>query len=167
MHWHCPRLAHRWPWTVAQLAVMVFLLAPASAAAQAPGDSVARHRDSLLGLVRERIRGREQEPADQVFKEIRLFRGAQADRLLRVMDLGFSQSLGVACDHCHDPADFSDDPRGKKAIARQMWAMARTISDTLLMRIEGLESERPTVNCTTCHRGQIKPATSLTPTGRQ
>ena len=27
--------------------------------------------------------------------------------------------------------------------------------------IEGLDSEKPVVNCTTCHRGQIKPALDL------
>ncbi|MEX1993094.1 MAG: hypothetical protein WD929_00415 [Steroidobacteraceae bacterium] len=30
--------------------------------------------------------------------------------------------------------------------------------------IEGIESEQPVINCTTCHRGQKKPAISLDPT---
>jgi hypothetical protein len=44
-----------------------------------------------------------------------------------------------------------------------MSAMAKAINDTILPRIEGLKSkqDRPVVNCTTCHRGQPKPAINL------
>jgi len=40
-------------------------------------------------------------------------------------------------------------------------AMSRAINDSLLTRIANLESKKPQVTCTTCHRGQTKPATSM------
>jgi hypothetical protein len=36
-----------------------------------------------------------------------------------------------------------------------------TINGTLLKNIQNLRSPNPTVTCTTCHRGQVKPATVL------
>jgi len=39
--------------------------------------------------------------------------------------------------------------------------MVDTINTRLLANIEGLKSERAMVNCTTCHRGRVKPALHL------
>lgn len=77
------------------------------------------------------------------------------------MEMGFSRSLGVNCTHCHNPADWSSEEKHRKQIARDMMAMAGRINNELLSAIENLESEKPTVNCTTCHRGQVKPALNL------
>jgi hypothetical protein len=49
----------------------------------------------------------------------------------------------------------------QKQIARDMWAMMTAINQEYLSKIKNLKSERPVVNCTTCHRGQAKPATEL------
>ena len=46
-------------------------------------------------------------------------------------------------------------------ITRDMVAMSAKINGELLKGKKNLKSETPTVNCTTCHRGQIKPATNL------
>lgn len=98
-------------------------------------------KDELLAELRHQIAGREQEPAEAVFKDIQLFKGRPAEQLLAVMEMGFSRSLGVECSHCHDVADWPGDARKEKAI----------------------ESDPPVLNCTTCHRGQKKPAISLDP----
>lgn len=122
------------------------------------GDTAAVSRDSLVKVLLARIAGRENAPAESVFRNIKLFRGAPAGRLLRVMNIGFGRSLGVGCIHCHDLNAFDGDEKKPKRVAREMWAMMRTINDSLLARIPDLQSQHPGINCTTCHRGQVKPA---------
>ena len=141
-------------------------LATADAAAADPPpatpqqDSVAALRDRAAARVLERIAGREDEPAEEVFENVRALRGIPAGRLVRIMNQGFGASLGVACGHCHVRGDWSSDDKPQKQIARDMWAMTRAINQEL-SRIPNLDSDEPTVNCTTCHRGQVKPATRL------
>ena len=77
------------------------------------------------------------------------------------METGFSKSLGVTCTHCHNPNDWAAEEKLQKQIARDMMAMVGRINQELLGEINNLESENPAVNCTTCHRGQIKPALSI------
>ena len=54
-----------------------------------------------LAALRKQIAGKEELPAEQVFKNIQIFKGMPAGRLLRVMELGYSRSQGVNCTHCH------------------------------------------------------------------
>jgi hypothetical protein len=75
--------------------------------------------------------------------------------------MGFARTLGAKCTLCHVDEKWASEDKKEKQIARDMAAMTRTINDSLLTRIPHLESEHPTVTCTTCHRGQKKPATSL------
>lgn len=124
-------------------------------------DTSEFNQEKALEELRERIKGREDEPAGDVFENIENFKQMPAARLLRVMEMGFSRSLGVNCTHCHNPDDWASEEKPQKQIARDMMAMAGTINTELLSKIENLESERPTVNCTTCHRGQVKPALNL------
>jgi hypothetical protein len=131
---------------------------PASAAA-AP-DTLQSHRDRAVASVLERIAGRENEPAGEVFENVELLGRIPAGRLVRIMDIGFARSLGVACDHCHVRGDWASDEKREKGVAREMWRLVGRLNGELLPAIEGI-GERPTVNCTTCHRGQVEPATSL------
>lgn len=119
-------------------------------------------KDELLAELRRQIAGREEEPAEAVFRDIQVMKGRKAGQLLAVMDLGYSRSLGVGCGHCHDVQDWAADARPQKAVAREMTLMNREIN-ARLKAIEGIESDPPVVNCTTCHRGQKKPALSLDP----
>jgi hypothetical protein len=130
------------------------------AAALSPAFATEPTKDQLLAELRRQIAGREQEPAEAVFKDIQRFKGRTAEQLLAVMDLGYSRSLGVDCAHCHDTTDWAADARKPKAIAREMSLMTREIN-AKLKTIEGIESTPPVINCTTCHRGQKKPAVSL------
>jgi uncharacterized protein (TIGR02246 family) len=122
-------------------------------------DSVLQKRDSLYRAALAAISGHENEPAGQVFKNIKVFTQMPASRLLIVMRDGFSPALGVDCTHCHVSGDFASEQNDRKQVARDMMAMTRRISDSLLTAVPHLRSERPTVTCTTCHRGQVKPAT--------
>src|SRR5690242_16426557 len=64
-------------------------------------DTAAHARDSLADLVLKKIAGRENAPAESVFKNIKMMKGMPAGRLVRIMNFGFGRSLGVGCVHCH------------------------------------------------------------------
>ena len=129
---------------------------PPTTQAEKPFDQV-----QALAKLRESIAGKENEPAEKVFKNIQLLKGIPAGRLLRIMELGYSRSLGVTCTHCHVPGEWEKDDKPTKQIARDMAAMSAAINNQHLKQIKNLKSENPVVNCTTCHRGQTKPALNL------
>ena len=133
---------------------------PASAAAP---DSFAAQRDSMMNAVLRDIAGKESVAAESVFKNIKVMKGVPAGRLVRAMNMGFGRGLGVGCLHCHTREGWDDEGRKEKQVTRDMMAMTRRINDSLLTAIPNLDSEKPTINCTTCHRGQVKPALNLGP----
>jgi len=116
---------------------------------------------AALAELRKSIAGKENEPAEKVFKNIQLMKGLPAGRLLRIMEMGYSRSLGVTCTHCHLPGEWEKDEKPTKQIARDMAAMVTAINGQHLTQIKNLKSESPVVNCTSCHRGQTKPALNL------
>lgn len=137
------------------LAAVLLLLSASSRAAE-PFDQAA-----ALAKLREKIAGAETKPAGEVFENLELFKRVPAERLLRMMEMGFAKSLGVKCDHCHDPNNWAADTKDEKKIARQMFRMVGEINGNQLKKIDGLKSKDPVVNCTTCHRGEKKPATEM------
>lgn len=147
---------------VVTLVIVSLVLAPAY---QATGGDTAEQEepldmDSLIVQINKSIEGKEDLPAEEVFQDIKILNGIPAKRVPMIMKLGFSRSLGVDCRHCHDVDDLAGNENPKKQVAREMWSMAKVINDRL-MGIPNLESERPVVNCTTCHRGDVKPATTM------
>jgi photosynthetic reaction center cytochrome c subunit len=130
-------------------------------AAPAPQAEKPFDQAQALAALRKSIAGKENEPAEKVFKNIQLLKGVPAGRLLRVMELGYAKSLGVNCTHCHVPGEWERDDKPTKQIARDMAAMVAAINNQYLKQIKNLKSETPVVNCTTCHRGQTKPALNL------
>ena len=127
----------------------------------ARADTNGRVRDSLMNDVLQKIQGRETMPAESVFKNIKLFTGRPAGQLLRIMNGGWARNLGVGCGHCHVVGEWDKEDKPQKQVARDMSAMVQQINTQLLPAIKNLKSERPTVNCTTCHRGEVKPALNL------
>jgi hypothetical protein len=124
----------------------------------APFDQAA-----AIAKLKEQIKGRENELAPAVFKNIQtpFIKNLPAARLLAVMEFGYARSLGVTCTHCHVPEKWESDEKAQKPIAREMAGMMAKINGELLKGIKNLKSETPTVNCTTCHRGEVKPALNL------
>jgi hypothetical protein len=116
---------------------------------------------AALAKLREQIKGKEQEPASAVFKNIQMLKQMPAGRLLAVMEVGYARSLGVNCTHCHVPDKWESEDKTQKQTARDMWAMMGKINTELLKNIKNLKSATPAVNCTTCHRGQVTPALNL------
>jgi len=149
----------------AQPAAPAQLAATPAAAVQAdaPGPNPNQEaNDRIAKAVAEQIAGRENEPAEQVFKNIQSMKGMPAGRLVRVMNMGYSRALGVSCLHCHFGQDYSSDEKRQKRAAREMMAMNKMINERLrsLQNLEG-KPEESFVNCTTCHRGQVDPNAGL------
>jgi hypothetical protein len=96
-----------------------------------------------------------------VFKNIQSLKGVPAGQLLTIMDTGFRPALGVKCSFCHDPQNWASDDKDEKKVAREMMRMTHDINDKYLKTIKGLDSDKPAVNCTTCHRGEQKPALTM------
>ena len=137
---------------------------PAAPTPSAPGAAPATPaqrqeiNDRFVKQLSERIAGRENEPAERVFKNIRWLKGVPAGRLLRIMNGGYSRALGVSCTHCHVEQDFASDDKRPKLAAREMAVMHRAINEQL-SKMQNLESkaEERAINCSTCHRGAVNP----------
>jgi 3-oxoacyl-ACP reductase-like protein len=136
--------------------------APPGAASMPRQNANQENNDQLARAVLERIAGHENEPAEQVFKNIQSLKGMPAGRLVRVMNMGYSRALGVGCLHCHFGQDYSSDEKRQKRAAREMMAMNKMINEQLrsLKNLEGKPEEK-FVNCTTCHRGRVDPNAGL------
>jgi Photosynthetic reaction centre cytochrome C subunit len=119
------------------------------------------NQEQALAELKKKIAGQEQKPAEEVFKNIQLLKGVPAGRLLAIMQIGYSKSLGVDCTHCHVVDQWEKEDKPTKQITRDMAQMSRAINTEYLKKIKNLKSENPVVNCTTCHRGQTKPALNL------
>jgi hypothetical protein len=124
-------------------------------------DSIETDKAKHVAVVMEMIKGKEKLPVDSVFKNLKVFKGMPAENLLRIMDKGWSRALGVSCGHCHNTTNWESDEKAQKDITRAMTKMNGRINNELLKEIQGLKSPNPIINCTTCHRGQIKPALNL------
>ena len=130
-------------------------------AMQSAADSIQARNNEYVQAVRAAISGKEEKPAAEVFKNVNIMKTVPAGRLLNIMNFGFSRSLGVSCTHCHVEGRWESDDKPAKRIAREMSGMVTKINKELLPSIADLGSENPIVNCTTCHRGQRKPALDL------
>jgi len=106
------------------------------------------------------IKGKENRPAGEVFRNVKLLREIPAARFLRIMDIGYAQSLGVNCSHCHVENRWDADEKRPKRAAREMILLMRSINDQLVA-MQDIDNTEPAVNCTTCHRGYVKPALQM------
>ncbi len=116
---------------------------------------------AALAKLREQIKGKENEPAGKVFKNLQNLAEVPAGRLLAMMEFGYSRSLGVNCTHCHTPEKWESEEKSQKQIARDMHLMTAKINTELLGNIKSLGERKAIINCTTCHRGEVKPALNL------
>ena len=128
-------------------------------------EAIKQFNDDNLAELSKQIAGKEDQPAEAVFKNIKILNGVPAGALLKIMEIGYSRALGVSCAHCHVPRQWEKDDKTAKQIARDMSKMAHSIIFDLLRNIDGLKDRNPLVNCTTCHRGQVKPALDMAADG--
>ena len=124
-------------------------------------DSLEADRLKYMNEVMESIKGKEKLPADSVFKNIKVIKGASsvsAEHFLWMMNWGWSAELGVSCSHCHIIGNWESDSLETKDIARGMWNMRVKINDEILPSITGRDYDtNPAVSCITCHRGKPVP----------
>lgn len=138
------------------IAVPATMLTPTAPQAQQAQDTLQPKRDSAVAAVRRQIAGKEDRPASEVFTNLKLLGDVPANRLLGMMNAGYSRNLGVSCDYCHNTEDYASDEKQEKETARAMITMVGTIAAEL-GKISTIKSERPFVNCGTCHRGVPRP----------
>lgn len=135
-----------------------------NSAAQPPaGQPAGLPQGGPLADLFEAIKGKEELPAEQVFKNIKQLKGVPAGRVLRAMG-SFTRALGVNCAHCHVPREWEKDDKPTKDIARGMIRMVGAINTEQLKSIPNLRPEA-TVSCSTCHRGSTRPDPRLPGTG--
>src|SRR5690349_3201682 len=128
---------------VASAAAWVNDFPPANrASAQAVPSPAPFDQAAALAKLREQIKGRENEPADKVFKNIQtpFIKSINAGRLLAVMEIAYSRSLGVDCTHCHTPDKWEAEDKPQKQVARDMAAMMARINGELLKGVKNLRS---------------------------
>jgi hypothetical protein len=126
---------------------------PTGQAAPAAPDAQQAPRPNPL---REFIKGRENEPAEKVFKNIQILKGVPAGRFLDAMQ-GFANALGTKCKECHDTENFASDDKNQKKIARGMIQMTKGINEQYIKTMPGLDKDS-FVSCYTCHHGNTHPA---------
>jgi Photosynthetic reaction centre cytochrome C subunit len=131
---------------------------PLTDSARRVRDSVnAVRRDSAAAFILRSIAGRENEPAESVFKNIKILKGVPAGRLVNIMNNGFGRSLGVTCGFCHVPGKWDLDDKENKNTARLMFAMVQTVNRDYLSKVPVDSGPPPMVSCFTCHRGNARP----------
>jgi hypothetical protein len=122
-------------------------------------DSLSADRQKHVDEIKEMIRGREDQDADKVYKNLKYISGFKADLLPLIMNK-WSIALGVSCGHCHEIGSWDKDTKPEKEIARKMAGLSPVIAE-YLKTIKELKNPNPIVNCATCHRGQLKPALNV------
>jgi hypothetical protein len=139
---------------------------PQETASKAPAEpstpeEIKKFNTEQISALEKQIAGKENQPSEAVFKNIKILTGIPAGNLLKIMQMGFSQSLGTSCAHCHVVGQWEKEDKPTKQITRDMWSMDHAVVSDYLKKMEGLKDRNPLVNCTTCHRGQLKPALNL------
>jgi hypothetical protein len=152
----------RFRFTLFALGLILSLPGSVKATSRSASDTTGSKVDpeKEIAELLESIKGRESQPASQVFKNLQVFKNMPAGRLPEVMG-AYSRALGVACDHCHVMDHWEKEDKPEKQIAREMGQMVGEINGKLLRGIKNLKSENPRIGCATCHRGQVHPATRM------
>lgn len=124
-------------------------------------EAIKQLNDEQLVALQKQIAGKETQPAEAVFKNIKILTGVPAGNVLKIMQIGYSRSLGTSCAHCHVIGEWARDDKPAKQITRDMSNMTHVIIFDELRKIDGLKDRNPLINCTTCHRGQLIPALNM------
>jgi photosynthetic reaction center cytochrome c subunit len=95
-------------------------------------------------------------PAEQVFKDIQVFKGVPANDLIPAMQF-MSASMNYTCVDCHDPKDYAA-PHKNKDTTRKMIVMQREINEKHF-------NNRLEVTCMSCHNKEEHPVGMVVPEG--
>lgn len=130
-------------------------------------DSVRR---ALVAEVLASVKGRENEPAGKVFKNVQLNKEMPVKEFLAMMDEQYGRSIGATCTGCHQSTnvggvlkvDYADNSPKKKIIARQMERMTQKINGDL-SKVKELDQPYVKSTCVMCHRGAEHMPTTMKP----
>ncbi len=92
--------------------------------------------------------------ASQLYKNVKVLgdlSGAQFTRIMTSMSSWVAPQEG--CLYCHNPANFADDSKYTKVVARRMLQMTQHINSNWKQHVA-----ETGVTCYTCHRGQPVPS---------
>jgi hypothetical protein len=121
-------------------------------------DSLAKLRTGYVAKVMQEIAGREDQPAEQVFKNIKVLKGITAAQLVTKMEKDYAEALSWNCTNCHrlaNQGNFASDTSNDKVRARFMQQMQNDINTVTLPKL--YPKDTPKVTCATCHRGYNEP----------
>lgn len=107
------------------------------------------------------IKGRENEPAGDVFKNVKNLKSMPAGDFVRNMDTIYGRGLGMTCANCHVVGQYDGDTRKNKRVAREMQAMEDYINTVQLANIKELDEDFHKVSCVTCHTGSGHPRNTM------
>jgi hypothetical protein len=127
-----------------------------------PRDSMARLRAVYVAAVMKDIAGRENQPAEVVFKNVQVLKGITAEALVRKMNDDYATALSWNCTNCHRLAaqgNFASDTATDKKRARFMQQMTDELNTVTLPKL--YPKNTPKVSCVTCHRGYNEPPEKL------
>ena len=111
-------------------------------------------RKQAIAELMATLKGRENEPAGVVFKNVKLHKDMPVKDFLTMMDEQYGRGLSFSCTNCHmDNGDYASDTRKNKVIARQMERMQRDIDAKYIDKVKELDDPRPKTTCVMCHRG--------------
>jgi hypothetical protein len=150
-------------WTLAIVVTGTTVASTApSAARRMAADSTSEARNRMAKIMLDSLGDRATLPAESIWANLKTgLAKVPARNLIAIMNMGFGKSLGVTCEFCHVAGHFDKEDSTQKQIAREMFKMVPRINQELLAAIPGIQNKNPIVNCTTCHRGRVKPALSL------
>jgi Photosynthetic reaction centre cytochrome C subunit len=89
-------------------------------------------------------------PAEDVFKNIKIFKGVDAVRLLPAM-IALRGLLGVECTYCHTQYEWANEDKPAKQKARQHFQLLDFVNHRFF-------ADANAVSCWTCHRGHSRPS---------
>jgi len=127
-------------------------------------------RRALVAEVLASVKGRENEPAGKVFKNVQLNKEMPVKEFLAMMDEQYGRSIGATCTGCHQSTnvggvlkvDYADNSPKKKIIARQMERMTQKINGDL-SKVKELDQPYVKSTCVMCHRGAEHMPTTMKP----
>jgi hypothetical protein len=137
-----------------RIAIFVFALSVTLAAQQPPAG--ARGGGPPQPQAPGGPGGRNGAPAEPAGKNLKVL-PPNADVMFAMQV--FNEALGVNCLYCHVQGDFASDDNPKKDIARKMIGIVGRIDNSFTSSTGVFPAGFHEVDCTTCHRGSVKPET--------
>ncbi|HUX33160.1 MAG TPA: photosynthetic reaction center cytochrome c subunit family protein [Gemmatimonadaceae bacterium] len=128
-------------------------------------DSLAADRQRLVDSVLKTIAGRENDPAGQVFKNVKMLKDMPAGKFLETMNDDYGKAIGRSCNFCHVAGHWDSDQRKEKATTRIMIALEDSLNNAApyLPQLKNRRGTWPHIECVTCHRGMNEPNHALLP----